>query len=182
MACGLCNWTLRIKYRWCYVQNSKFFIEKTAFENVVCKTSAILSRPQCVKAITGIRSAMSPCLRYFENFSSHWKRQVSLECYTNRKTCLFHVHRWAASVVGGCRTILSFKCTFWKSRPHGDSIDLLEKITAIYAANLTGNVRTVFFTLNCNIQTKHWDISNLGRKIVKTRNKPSRNRYILSIL
>ena len=81
---------------------SKFeiFYQKTAFENVVCKTSAILYRPQCVKAITGIRSAMLPCLRYFENFSSHWKRQVSLECCTNRKTCLFHVHRWVASVVG----------------------------------------------------------------------------------
>ena len=42
------NWTLRNELQWNFNQNSYIFIQENAFENVVWKTVAILSRPQCV--------------------------------------------------------------------------------------------------------------------------------------
>ena len=44
------NWTLRNKLQWNFNRNSYIFI-KNAFESVVCKISAILSRPQCVNLL-----------------------------------------------------------------------------------------------------------------------------------
>ena len=38
------NWTLRNKLQWNSNQNTKLFIHENAFENVVCKMAAILSR------------------------------------------------------------------------------------------------------------------------------------------
>ena len=43
------NWTLRNKLQWNFNQNTNIFIQKNAFENIVCETVAILFRPQCVK-------------------------------------------------------------------------------------------------------------------------------------
>ena len=43
------NWTLRNKLQWNLNKNSNIFIQENAFESVVCETTAILSRPQCVK-------------------------------------------------------------------------------------------------------------------------------------
>ena len=40
---------LRNKLQWNLNRNSNIFIQENAFESVVCKTVAILSRPQCVK-------------------------------------------------------------------------------------------------------------------------------------
>ena len=37
-----------------FYRNSYIFIQENAFQNVVCKIAAILSRPQCVNRITGI--------------------------------------------------------------------------------------------------------------------------------
>ena len=42
------NWTLRDKLKWNLNRNSHIFIQENAFENVVWKMAAILSRPQCV--------------------------------------------------------------------------------------------------------------------------------------
>ena len=42
------NWTLVNIFQWNFNQNTTFFIDKNAFDNVVWKMSAILSRPQCV--------------------------------------------------------------------------------------------------------------------------------------
>ena len=39
------------KLQWNLNQNSYIFIQENAFEKVVCEMAAILSRPQCVKAI-----------------------------------------------------------------------------------------------------------------------------------
>ena len=42
------NWTLRNKLQWNLNQNSYIFIQENAFDNVLWKMAAILSRPQCV--------------------------------------------------------------------------------------------------------------------------------------
>ena len=44
------NWTHGNKLRWICNRNSNIFIEENAFENVVCKMSAILCRCQCVNS------------------------------------------------------------------------------------------------------------------------------------
>ena len=46
---NIVNWTLRNKLQWNFNRNSYIFIQENAFENVVWKMAAILSRPQCVK-------------------------------------------------------------------------------------------------------------------------------------
>ena len=54
-------WTnagIRNKFQWNFNQNYNIFIQENAFENVVWKTAAILSRPQCVKLTK--RSNWSP--------------------------------------------------------------------------------------------------------------------------
>ena len=43
------NWTLGNKLNWNLNRNVYVFIQENAFENVVWKMAAILSRPQCVK-------------------------------------------------------------------------------------------------------------------------------------
>ena len=45
------NWTLRNKLQWNFNQNSTIFIQENAFENVVCKMVAILSRGRWVNNI-----------------------------------------------------------------------------------------------------------------------------------
>ena len=46
---NIVNWTLGNKFQWNLNKNSNIFIQENAFENVVWKMAAILSRPQCVK-------------------------------------------------------------------------------------------------------------------------------------
>ena len=46
---NIVNWTLRNKLQWNFNRNSNIFINKNAFEDVVCEMVSILSRPQCVK-------------------------------------------------------------------------------------------------------------------------------------
>ena len=60
-----------------FYRNSNIFIEENTFENVVCKMSAILSRPQCVKhrfLVLGVcihRNSMYACIEHchFNNIS-----------------------------------------------------------------------------------------------------------------
>ena len=42
------NWTLKNKLQRNLYRNSNIFIQENAFQNVVWKMAAILSRPQCV--------------------------------------------------------------------------------------------------------------------------------------
>ena len=42
------NCTLRNKFQWNFDQNTMIFIQENAFENILYKMAAILSRPQCV--------------------------------------------------------------------------------------------------------------------------------------
>ena len=43
------NWTLRNKLQWNFNQNTKLFIHKNAFQNIVCQMAAILSKGRWVK-------------------------------------------------------------------------------------------------------------------------------------
>ena len=61
------NWTIRNKFQWNFIRNSFIFIQENAFENVVCKTAAILSRPQCVKLVVVHRIL-------------HWPARPSIVC------------------------------------------------------------------------------------------------------
>ena len=61
------NWTIRNKLQWNLKRNSYIFIQENAFENVVWKMAAILSRPQCVKLKHGPVS-----LTYFILSRSRW--------------------------------------------------------------------------------------------------------------
>ena len=49
---NIVNFTIRNKIQWNINRNSYTLIHENAFDYVVCKTVAILSRPQCVKKIT----------------------------------------------------------------------------------------------------------------------------------
>ena len=44
---NIVNWTPRNKLQWNINENSNIFIQNNAFENAVCKMTAILSWPQC---------------------------------------------------------------------------------------------------------------------------------------
>ena len=48
------NWTLRDKLQWSRNRNSYISIQGNAFENVICKMAAILSRPRCVMLQTAL--------------------------------------------------------------------------------------------------------------------------------
>ena len=48
---NIVNWTLRNKLQWKLKRNSYIFFQDNAFENIVCETAGILSRPQCVKHV-----------------------------------------------------------------------------------------------------------------------------------
>ena len=45
---NIVNWTFRNKIQWNFNRNSYIFIQENAFENVVCETAIISSRPQWV--------------------------------------------------------------------------------------------------------------------------------------
>ena len=49
------NWTLGNKLQWNLNRNLTIFIQENAFENVVWKMVAILSRPQCVNCLVEAR-------------------------------------------------------------------------------------------------------------------------------
>ena len=48
---NIVNWTFRKKFQWKFSRNSNIFIRENAFENIVCETADILSRPQYVLKI-----------------------------------------------------------------------------------------------------------------------------------
>ena len=48
---NIVNKTLRNKLQWNFNRNSNIFIQENAFESVVCKKAAILSRPECVNPV-----------------------------------------------------------------------------------------------------------------------------------
>ena len=48
--CKSVNWSLSNNLQWNFNWKSYIFVQVNAIENVVCKMSVILSRPQCVKS------------------------------------------------------------------------------------------------------------------------------------
>ena len=61
-------------------QNSSIFIEENAFESVVCKMAAILSRPQCVNMTSRERHGVEKdqvdlhCRKHVHIMTSPWQR------------------------------------------------------------------------------------------------------------
>ena len=51
---NIVDWTLRNKLQWNLNQNSHIFIQENAFEKVIWKMAAILSRPLCVKILSSL--------------------------------------------------------------------------------------------------------------------------------
>ena len=48
---NIVNWNLRNKLQWNLWRNSCIFFQEKALKNVIWKTTAILSQPQCVKEV-----------------------------------------------------------------------------------------------------------------------------------
>ena len=63
------NWTLRNKLQWYFNRNSYILIQENAFENVVWKISAILSRPQFVK-LSNLRHSYCCIMNRYKNTDS----------------------------------------------------------------------------------------------------------------
>ena len=58
-------WTFRNKLQWNFKRYSDIFVEENAFENVIWKMAAILSRPQCVNLFW---------LQYIGNLLRYYKK------------------------------------------------------------------------------------------------------------
>ena len=58
---NIVDWTPRSKLQWNFKRYWYIFFQENAFENVVWKMAAILSRPQCVKAVWGAVAVHGLC-------------------------------------------------------------------------------------------------------------------------
>ena len=82
---NIVNCTLRNKFQWNFNRYLYIFVQENAFENVVWKILAILSWPQCVKAITqtsgdlGIGPLMIQNTKIFFLRKYVWKIALSTE-------------------------------------------------------------------------------------------------------
>ena len=77
---NIVNKTLRNKLQWNLHQNSYIFIQENAFENVVWKTAAILSRPQCVNTlltVLGLTYAWTNYSRILKRYNPELTMMVS---------------------------------------------------------------------------------------------------------
>ena len=63
------NWTLRNKLQWYFNRNSYILIQENAFENVVWKIAAILSRSQFVK-LSNLRHSYCCIMNRYKNTDS----------------------------------------------------------------------------------------------------------------
>ena len=72
------NCTLRNKLQWNHNQNTKLFIQENAFENGVCKMSAILFRPQCVNLRLHYTATCHVCPFYIRIHTSWWNTSISV--------------------------------------------------------------------------------------------------------
>ena len=74
------NWTLRNKLQSNLNKNSNIFIEENAFGNVLRKTAAILSQPQCVEYNDQDRGFMC-----FSSMIENYHNSVCQTCYCHKK-------------------------------------------------------------------------------------------------
>ena len=58
LAPNIVNWTLGNKFQWNLNWNLYIFIQENAFDNVVWKMAAILSRPHCVKHVSSYKGLL----------------------------------------------------------------------------------------------------------------------------
>ena len=72
---NIVNWTLKNKLYWNFYWNSYIFIQENAFENVVWKMTATLSRPQCVNSCLcrpGCGSQTTTCMILLKMYYISW--------------------------------------------------------------------------------------------------------------
>ena len=100
---NIVNWTLRNKLQWNFNRNYNIFIQENTFESVICKTAAILSRPQyietgwyCELGEVNFYSADKPfCQQWLFFVKFHWnlyqnkKNPFKKIMCTNAKCCPF---------------------------------------------------------------------------------------------
>ena len=99
------NWILGNQLQWYLNHNSYIFIQENAFENVVWKISAILSRPQCVnwvvyqevegKELIAINSTgcTSGCVN---------NNRGNLDCYAVHRPLMVSLHSTICPRLGLC--------------------------------------------------------------------------------
>ena len=83
MTCIIVNWTLGKKIQQNCIQNSNIIIKENAFKNIVCKMSAIFSRPQYVNKQLKKRSIIcyNRCYQPFGLlFSRLWEANELIKC------------------------------------------------------------------------------------------------------
>ena len=89
---NIVNWTFGNKLQWNFNQNLNILIQEIVFENVVWKTAAILSRPQCVKCLY---QSWSPVARFTNCLGTHnWivrMKHTMFQLYNQITNFLAHV-------------------------------------------------------------------------------------------
>ena len=82
---AIVNWTLRNKLQWNFKQNTRLFINKNAFENIVCEIAVILSRERWVNApaVTTALSCSFGCIQVHHH-------QLHCTCWMQPTKCTWH--------------------------------------------------------------------------------------------
>ena len=76
---NIVDWILGNKHQWNLTRKLCICIQENAFENVVWKMAAILSRPQCVNSLSESKQKVCILEGYF--LESHWwEVSASLQC------------------------------------------------------------------------------------------------------
>ena len=136
---------LRNKSQWNINRNSHIFIQENAFENVICKMSAIVSRPHCVKLdLCSIMTDMCFCFMVCKSLCANLHNTFQKRCYDLR-----HINTLRPRQNGRHFTDDIFKCIFlnknvWilikislKFVPKG-RINNIPALVQIMACHLTG--------------------------------------------
>ena len=77
---NIVNWTLKNKHQWDFNRNSYIFIQENAFENVVWKMAAILSRPQWVNGLRA-NKPVSPSIELICSHIQHLKWVIGKQAH-----------------------------------------------------------------------------------------------------
>ena len=82
---AIVRWTIGSRFQWDYSQCDQTFYQEHVFENVVCKMSAILLRPQSVKSYP----TFTMCCMIWSIHPSHFRLPIVICKYVGmRVTCL----------------------------------------------------------------------------------------------
>ena len=98
------HWNLRNKFKW-YLNQNWYIFQENAFEIIVCKMAAILSRPQCVNTLTYKKMVSQTAdIPFPEAIMTHYTRMYTLIAKLMRQT-------WGPS--GSCRSQMGPMLALW---------------------------------------------------------------------